>query len=160
METATDSIKAVAEAKCSNECEGGIYHADLGRGEIEPVQCFQGCIGLKHPSLSRECPGCSGNGYTISLGTLMKWGCRDCGGSSNGNSAINGSGRIPDVTLEKVLLEILHDTPNAPGHPLRLDGRLDGEVWIQRPGVEPVFKGTILEAACSALMADVPSLHG
>ena len=113
-------------------------------GGIEPVQCFQGCIGLKHPSLSRECPDCSGNGYTISLGTLMKWGCRDCGGSSNGNSAINGSGRIPDVTLEKVFPFIDGIWRDGGGWCVKLSGnRHYIEDWS---GEHP------LEAACAALV--------
>ena len=131
----TDSIKAAVEAKCSNRTDmmGGFACAWIADNTLrtECPQC-QG-TGFKHPSLSREC-GDKVSGYanclTFSLG--------------------HEHGRIPDVTLEKVV-ELLLVEDEVAGHKVSFAKRVYGYAcWVP---LDLVGKGnTPLEAACVALM--------
>ena len=175
MEIATDSIKAAAEAKCQYVelvdgfeliCINGKVSMD---GQVHfPHEACQG-TGLKHPSLSRECNRsritvvechCSeeelekDGGFHIHSGPLHDDDCKACFGSQPGHIR----GRIPDVN-EGEVISILLATIGFVGFQNVDDGRVC--IWLEPNFPDVVYHGdTPLEAACAALMASVPSLHG
>ena len=142
MVTETDVVQQVAEAKC--QC---LYPCSLSDHED-----ICSCVGTRRrwPTLSRECPGwfkqhdkCDGFDGTIN------------------EDYCNGSGRILEVTLEKVLdcLEsegypnadfgIANLAMQAEGDMYQVDAVLPKAPWTCRSGKGP----TRLLAACAALMA-------
>ena len=156
MPTTTDVIQQVAEAKCPNRTEiaGGwacTWLAD-NTSDIECPVC-QG-TGLRWPALSRECEG----------PVTGRWN-DDCiyteGTHSFGEDELegfpcpcSGSGRVPDVTLEKVQLI----NPDIAFLVYCEVGVWYCEIGIVRPGASgPASgKGTTPElAACAALLATV-----
>ena len=153
METATDSIKAAVEAKC-------LCALLPNRVDLEPCtpcdtmpvgECVATCAcqgtGLKHPSLSRECPGrryidMSGE-HKISHSVPIRGRRCRCAIISN------GSGRISDVDLEKVM-----DLLGASWVHIAFHHPFD-DWWIELPLLDPhkTFTGdTPLLAACAALV--------
>ena len=147
METVVDSIKAAVEAKCLCDCHGQLP-------EVWCTRCKN--TGLKHPSLSRVCPGvdiggnpqshydCKGGVIKVAVANYRMGAkyktitCETC----------NGSGRVPDVTLEKVF-ECLADLGESIHIGYGPQGR---EVWLAHPGYETHWADTWTEAAYKALL--------
>ncbi len=150
-----------AEMPCPDpECKKGkvpYFMEGAGWGTIAHDEA-NGCQGTGRlwPGLSRECPciygdydrhecwWCYRSGqHELGKGTGWKDGPPTC-------TWCHGSGRVPEVTLEKVLGEILKDTP---GQPMRLHGLIVGgfELWRSTDG--PFRAETLLEAALAALLA-------
>jgi len=139
--TITDPIKAVAEAKCAEVIR-------LGREHIPGDTCYP-CVkfnggngsmsgtGLRWPTLSREC------GHRPWLGATLH--NPDC-----------ESGRIPDVTLEKVLEAIAVEVGSLLQFSREHTDPDKGQ-FICNAGDTYQLVGqyayTRLEAACSALLA-------
>lgn len=133
-----DAIKAAAEMECDAlwaDAQGNKLEKHLDKCEV----CHG--TGLKHPTLSR---GCEQPDH------------EDCGRcfdpQEDGHECCGGSGRIPDVTLEKVLdclkeegftsMEFCPLIP-GPGWQLGASGAMNAKVVGRTP----------LEAACAALVA-------
>lgn len=136
-------LQQVAEAKCQEQ-----HYSYNIPGQITTIACGEfgnDCIGLQWPTLSRKCPVCYDR---VGDGGVLGWAkCSKC----------NGSGRIPDVTLEKVVIILATDgVVSIQG--LTDDGKttIGFCAWLGYPRELPdtVFKGaTPLEAACAALLA-------
>ena len=118
-------MEQVAEAKCPEEC-----HCRMCKPHCKPCQG----TGLRWPSLSRECYNCQR--------ALLH--CPNC----------NGSGRIPDVTLEKVLPLLLDVGDLSISHNLDFQTHKGEKVELCITGSDIYrTKPTLLEAACAALLA-------
>lgn len=133
--TTKDVIQAVATEPCL------VQHYRDERGS--------NCTGLRWPTLSRECPSqeaiFSDGKHGFQMPYDDEW--IDCSGFCN------GSGRIPDVTLEKVM-SIFAEQPCIevqlvliPGHGWFLN--VGNMYSLEYPDV---WHATPLEAACTTLM--------
>ena len=142
----SDLETQVAEAKCP-ECENGV---GLGYRPLldSPCDNCQGS-GLRWPTLSRECQAITYVREGQMLDDLEKdWVC------PGGCSFCHGSGRIPDVTLEKVL-EIFADMGVAFHFTYGAEGR---GIWLEsREGVKTHWAETWTLATCAALLETVPT---
>jgi len=125
-------VEQVAEARCRPECDC-----------VEScctVECNRGCqgTGLRWPELSRKCPWTH---YPES-------GCKGSPGIDMGKprTKCDGSGRVPDVTLEKVLLLLPEGKWMLSYH---------FGPCVELPGEVECRGETYLEAACAALIASV-----
>ena len=135
MVTETDVIQQVAEVRCPNltQCEDGSWACFWTADNTLATECpiCQG-TGLRWPPLSRECHGLYGD-----------WAGDVCHG--RGCNHCNHTGRVPDVTLEKVLPMI---------YCVRKWG--GGPKWVAYAGHDDIdgpVCNTPLEAACAALLA-------
>ena len=153
MEPATDSIKAAVEAKCQS-CGGSGMELRGSPPQPQGGECSD-ChgTGRKYPSLSRVCPGrryidMSGE-HKISHSVPIRGRRCRCAIISN------GSGRVPDVTLEKVL-----DLIGYENQCISFGWSFDTKQILcdlSRPVNGNFIRGagnTPLEAACAALMED------
>lgn len=139
MTTKTDVVRQVAEMKCPN-CSGyGYFQGSPADDPATKSRGPKGCLdcqgtGLKYPTLSREC--------------RTPDGVLDC----LNFSLDHVHGRIPDVSLEKVL-ELLVRVDHAACWEVGYAG-VSKRYWIGRQprGVHETAD-TMLEAACRALLA-------
>lgn len=116
--------------------------------------------GLRWPALSRECRGVGD--YVCDKGRLaapgQTEGCPTCGGSGaqnayNKDNLVSGSGRIPDVSLEKVLDLLLKDNHYRDVWEITIGAGYRYFIWKESEE-DSTFEGdTLLEAACAALLA-------
>ena len=113
-------IDRAAEAKCPGCGDtvnpGGNPYFSVGGNEMPDGSDCPDCqgTGLRYPILSRVCPKCQGNREYTSIGEYP--------GPPHPCEPCNGSGRVPDVTLEKITE--LVDT-------IKLDKYCDGwQCWI------------------------------
>ena len=138
-----DVIKEVAEAKCPTT-----WHHDPGNREKynHPEMCACDGTKLRWPPLSRECPSETHDPCTKELAYQVKGmqyyeqiDIRSC----------DGSGRVPDVTLEKVL-----DLPELYGVWRAYHGN---RKWASKTSsrMDASYSATPLEAACAALLATI-----
>ena len=144
MTTKPDPVQQVAEMPCPGlDCERGVilgYRPRIPRPLLD--QDCASCHGtrLRWPTLSRECEGpVTGRWNDDCIYTM--------GTHSFGEDELeglpcpcNGSGRVPDVTLEKVL-----DIHIAEGRTQPQDWFLFDRLRLRTP----------TEAACAALLAPV-----
>ena len=161
METATDSSKAAVAAKCQS-CGGSGMELRGSPPQPQGGECSD-ChgTGRKYPSLSRVCPGrryidMSGE-HKISHSVPIRGRRCRCAIISN------GSGRIPDVTLEKIsYLPHIYRVAINLGSPGKGAPRTGDEFYCEitymspaDPGVMKYYSGqgsTPLLGACASLV--------
>lgn len=126
----------VAKAQCPN-CSGAGRFEDIKPNLYLDLECHI-ChgTGLRWLELSRECRGIQ-NGWPN--GTIDHIVCHKY------PNYCDGSGRVPDVTLEKVMWLLPHAISFA-----RRDDKWCCMIW--HPDQQEGYGDTSLEAACAALL--------
>ena len=145
-------IEQVVEKSCLSCFGCGIR---LSKTNLDVVCKACGGTGLLWNTLSRKCSKKDFFTSVVQKGERGHFSCMFHGYPHDTphcpeDKLCGGTGRIPDVTLEKVQMILL-----KAGHPITIHGLQAGGVQMWLHQTEGPYEGDLLEAACAALLASV-----